>query len=147
MSLRSLPARLVATLLLTAASLQAVAGTAEDERARNAVRVLNEMQVIPESAIPDKLLDEAHAIAVIPDTVKAGLIIGGRRGHGLLSVKNPDGTTTLIAKTVRQMMTHLERCLDEGEDELLIDQVISDKTKQAGSSRQSRSSANKSENS
>ena len=98
MSLRSRPARLPAParlfglLLLLAASAQAVAGPDEDERARNAVRVLNEMQVIPESAIPDKLLDEAHAIAVIPDSVKAGLIIGGRRGHGLLSVKTADGT-------------------------------------------------------
>ena len=88
----SLPARLLAALLLAAASAQAVAGADEDARARNAVRVVNEMQVIPESAIPDKLLDEAHAIAVIPDTVKAGLIIGGRRGHGLLSVKTPEGT-------------------------------------------------------
>ena len=88
----SLSARLLAALLLAAASAHAVAGGDEDERARNAVRVVNEMQVIPESAIPDKLLDEAHAIAVIPDTVKAGLIIGGRRGHGLLSVKTPDGT-------------------------------------------------------
>ena len=29
---------------------------------------------------------------VVPDTIKAGLVLGGRRGHGLLSVKNPDGT-------------------------------------------------------
>jgi len=92
MSLRSLPVRLMATLLLAAASTHAVAGDTQDELSRNAVRVLNEMQVIPESAIPDKLLDDAHAIAVIPDTVKAGLIIGGRRGHGLLSVRQPDGT-------------------------------------------------------
>ncbi|HET8819378.1 MAG TPA: lipid-binding SYLF domain-containing protein [Xanthomonadaceae bacterium] len=78
--------------MLAAASPHAFAGVEEDELARNAVRVVNEMQVIPESAIPDKLLDEAHAIAVIPDSIKAGLIIGGRRGHGLLSVKTPEGT-------------------------------------------------------
>ena len=89
---RSLPARLIAALLLVAASAHAAAGADEDDMARNAVRVVNEMQVIPESAIPDKLLDEAHAIAVIPDSIKAGLIIGGRRGHGLLSVKTPEGT-------------------------------------------------------
>jgi len=77
-----------AVLLATSA----FAGSREDERARNAVRVLTEIQAIPESAIPDKLLDEARAIVVVPDTIKAGLVIGGRRGHGLLSVKNPDGT-------------------------------------------------------
>ena len=83
------------TALALAAALfagQAVAGPKEDERATNAVRVLNEIQRIPENGIPDKLLDEGRAIVVIPDTLKAGLVIGGRRGHGLMSVKNPDGS-------------------------------------------------------
>ncbi len=87
--------RLSRLLLLIAACLApalAFAGNAEEERARNALRVLTDIQAIPESAIPDKLLDEARAIAVIPDTIKAGLVIGGRRGHGVLAVKNPDGT-------------------------------------------------------
>ncbi|WP_369915111.1 lipid-binding SYLF domain-containing protein [Xanthomonas sp. NCPPB 3005] len=70
----------------------AVAGPEEDERARNALRVLTDIQEIPEQSIPDKLLDEGRAIVVIPDTLKAGLVIGGRRGHGLMSVKRPDGT-------------------------------------------------------
>lgn len=75
-----------------AVATAAVAGPAEDERARNAVRVLTDIQAIPESAIPDKLLDEARAIVVVPDAVKVGLVVGGRRGHGLLAVKNADGT-------------------------------------------------------
>ena len=79
-------------LMLALAPTLAFAGNAEEERARNALRVLTDIQAIPESAIPDKLLDEARAIAVIPDTIKAGLVIGGRRGHGVISVKNPDGT-------------------------------------------------------
>ena len=56
------------------------------------MRVLTDFQAIPESAIPDKLLDEARAIVIVPDTIKAGLVVGGRRGHGVLSVKNPYGT-------------------------------------------------------
>lgn len=84
---------LIASLLaLSLATGAAIAGPEEDARATNALRVLNEVQAIPESAIPDKLLDEARAIVVIPDTLKVGLVIGGRRGHGLLSVKSPDGT-------------------------------------------------------
>jgi lipid-binding SYLF domain-containing protein len=80
-------------LLLSSAFVGAAfAGTLEDARATNAVRVLTDIQAIPESAIPDRLLDDARAIVVVPDTIKAGLIIGGRRGHGLLSVRNPDGT-------------------------------------------------------
>ena len=84
---------LVASLLaLSLAAGGAIAGPEEDARAQDAVRVLNEVQAIPESAIPDKLLDEARAIIVVPDTLKVGLVLGGRRGHGLLSVKSPDGT-------------------------------------------------------
>ena len=84
---------LVMTSAVLAASLQsAIAGEREDERARNAVRVLTDIQAIPESAIPDKLLDEARAIVIVPDTIKAGLVIGGRHGRGMVSVKNPDGT-------------------------------------------------------
>ena len=75
-----------------AAAGAASAGSTEDARAANAVRVLTDIEAIPESAIPDKLLDEARAVVVVPDTIKAGLIIGARRGHGLLSVKSPDGT-------------------------------------------------------
>lgn len=68
------------------------AGPEQDQRAIDAVRVLSEVQRIPESAIPDKLFDEARAIVVVPDTLKIGLVFGGRRGHGVVSVKNPDGS-------------------------------------------------------
>ncbi len=92
-ALRSSPApRIAALLLATAFAGQAVAGPEEDKRAANAVRVLSEIQQIPEQGIPDKLLDEGRAIVVIPDTLKVGLVIGGRRGHGLMSVKNRDGS-------------------------------------------------------
>jgi len=84
--------RLAVFLLAIGLAVPALADVAEDERARNALRVLNEIQAIPESAIPDILFDEAKAIVVVPDTLKIGLVIGGRRGHGLVSVKTPEGT-------------------------------------------------------
>lgn len=87
--LLALPLSLALSLCFAA---NAVAGPTEDQRARDSVRVLNEVQRIPESAIPDKLFDEARAIVVVPDTLKVGLVLGGRRGHGLVSVRNPDGT-------------------------------------------------------
>lgn len=88
-----MPSSLRPALFLFALFLagQAVAGAEEDQRARNASRVLSEIQNIPEQAIPDKLLDEGRAIIVIPDTIKAGLVLGGRHGRGMMSVKNPDG--------------------------------------------------------
>ncbi len=87
-----LGAPVVLALAGLAAAGNAFAGSEEDARARNAVRVLTDIQAIPESAIPDKLLDEAHAVVVVPDSIKAGLVIGARRGHGLLAVKRADGT-------------------------------------------------------
>ena len=90
LSLR-LPLLAAALFLSMGAATSAYAGVTEDARATNALRVLTDIQAIPESAIPDKLLDDARAIVVIPDTLKIGLVLGGRRGHGLLSVKNADG--------------------------------------------------------
>jgi lipid-binding SYLF domain-containing protein len=60
-------------------------------RSDDAVRVLDEVMKMPESALPEFMLRDAYAIAVIPDVVKAGLILGGRHGKGLLSVKDANG--------------------------------------------------------
>lgn len=82
---------LLALILL----LPAMAAQAADPplvRAQNSVRVLSEIMQAPDKAIPQDLLRDAKAIAVIPDMVKAGFIFGGRRGEGLISVKTPDGT-------------------------------------------------------
>ncbi len=68
------------------------AGEEEQQRATNALRVLTEVMQAPDKAIPKDLLANAHAIAVIPDVIKAGFVIGGRRGEGLVSVKTRDGT-------------------------------------------------------
>ena len=80
---------LLATLF---AGLPAVAGPIEDQRANDASRVLGEILRIPEDSIPARLLEEAQAIAVIPNVVKAGFVFGGRRGRGLISIRSKDGT-------------------------------------------------------
>jgi len=88
-------------LALLAVSLPAAARE-DDERARNAERVLAEIMQAPDKRVPSDLLGSAEAIAVIPDVVKAGLVLGGRHGKGLLSVRSPDGTwsnPTFIALT------------------------------------------------
>ncbi len=72
--------------------MTAFAGQKENDRANDASRVLSEILKIPEESIPSKLLNEAHAIAVIPDVVKLGFVVGGRRGKGLIAVRGSDGT-------------------------------------------------------
>lgn len=82
----------IAFALLTMTTLTAQAGEEENKRAENAIRVLKEIMMAPDNSIPKDLLQNAHAIAVIPDVVKAGLVVGGRHGDGLISVKTRDGT-------------------------------------------------------
>ena len=85
-------ALLAALALLLAVPFPAAAGAKEEAKAQDAARVLGEIMRIPETAVPEKMFTDAHAIAVIPDVVKAGLIFGGRGGTGLISVRSPDGT-------------------------------------------------------
>ena len=82
----------VVPLLLMLVAPFASAGDKEDERAQNAARVLSEIMAVPDKRVPGHLIEKAEAIAVIPDVVKAGLVLGGRHGKGLVSVRSADGT-------------------------------------------------------
>ena len=91
--MRRVLAPIATSLLLFALALPAAhAGQVENERAEEAARVLSEIMRIPEDRIPDKLMAKAEAIAVIPNVIKAGLGVGGRRGRGLIAVRGKDGT-------------------------------------------------------
>jgi lipid-binding SYLF domain-containing protein len=54
--------------------------------------VLESIQSIPARSIPAALLADAQGIAIIPGVIKAGFIVGGRGGHGVIFSRNPDGT-------------------------------------------------------
>ena len=56
-----------------------------------ATEVLDELEKIPLKGIPPKLMDDAKAVIIIPRTIKAGFIIGGRAGHGLALMKTERG--------------------------------------------------------
>ena len=89
--------RLLPTLVLALSALVALpafAGEVEDTRADDASAVLAQILQIREESIPEKLLGEAEAIAVIPNVVKLGFVVGGRRGRGLIAVRGADGTWT-----------------------------------------------------
>ena len=57
------------------------------DTARDAVDVLRALSDIPEQGIPPRLFKDAAGIAVIPGMVKAGFVVGGRHGNGLMSVR------------------------------------------------------------
>jgi lipid-binding SYLF domain-containing protein len=81
-----------ALLASFATAVPARAGEVEDARADQAAEVLAQILRIREESIPEKLLAEAEAIAVVPNVVKVGFVVGGRRGRGLIAVRNADGT-------------------------------------------------------
>jgi lipid-binding SYLF domain-containing protein len=54
-------------------------------QAQKAAQVFTQIMNIPDQAIPQKLLDKAEAIAVFPSVIKAGFIVGGRGGRGVIS--------------------------------------------------------------
>ena len=60
----------------------------EYDRAQRAGLVLHELAATSETSIPEKLMDRAYGIAVIPNVVKAAFIVGGSWGKGLLSVRH-----------------------------------------------------------
>lgn len=93
--MRSMRCLLTVLLSLGAASAApafAKGGAAQVERADDAVMVLKEIMAVPEKRVPDALFAKAEAIAVIPNVVKASFVVGGRRGRGLVSVRNADGS-------------------------------------------------------
>jgi len=65
--------------------------------AQKASRVFTEIMNVPEQGIPQGLLDKAEAIAVFPEVVKAGFIIGGRGGHGVICRRQKNGWSAPVA--------------------------------------------------
>ena len=55
------------------------------KEAQKAAQVFTEIMNVPDRAVPQKLLDRAEAIAVFPGVIKAGFIVGGRAGDGVIS--------------------------------------------------------------
>jgi lipid-binding SYLF domain-containing protein len=59
--------------------------------ARKASEVFTEIMNVRDRAIPKELLDNAEAIAVFPDVIKAAFIFGGKGGQGVISRRTPKG--------------------------------------------------------
>lgn len=57
---------------------------AGESKLNDAIAVLQEIQSIPEKGIPSELFRDARGIAIIPDLIKAGFIVGARYGRGVL---------------------------------------------------------------
>ncbi|MBS0194098.1 MAG: lipid-binding SYLF domain-containing protein [Proteobacteria bacterium] len=84
----------LATLVLACVAVlpqPSYAAAPELKRTREAINVLDKIMRTPDRSIPQSMLDEAYAIAVIPNVIKAGFMVGGRFGRGLIAVRGPNG--------------------------------------------------------
>ena len=85
---------LLAGIALTTAASGAHAQAREEGRLLLASQVLEELSSGRDEVIPDRLLERAYGIAVIPDLTKLAFFAGGRRGHGVLVVRDREGRFT-----------------------------------------------------
>ena len=60
-------------------------------RAQQAAKTFTEIMNVPDKAIPKELMSKAYAVAIFPNVIKAGFIIGGRGGRGVISRRLPSG--------------------------------------------------------
>ncbi len=81
--------------LLTAAALPAAAQSAEAARVRDAADVFQALVAVPEHEVPDIMMKNAIAVAIVPNVRRLGLIIGGQRGRGVLLVRDDRGRWSL----------------------------------------------------
>lgn len=58
-----------------------------NSRVQNAADDLNALMNAPDTAIPQYVLSKAKCVAVIPDMIKGGFVIGGKHGRGLVTCR------------------------------------------------------------
>jgi len=85
----SLTALILFVFFLT--SIPLFAESKQETKVNDAINVIDEIMAIPEKGIPPSLLRNAKGLAIIPGVIKAGFIVGGRGGKGILVVHDADG--------------------------------------------------------
>jgi lipid-binding SYLF domain-containing protein len=89
--LRQIVVLAISALFVLYAPSRATAGPNEDRTMQAAHEVLQQFQQLQIPQIPESLLANVHAVAIIPDVIKLGFVVGGQRGHGVIVVRQADG--------------------------------------------------------
>lgn len=82
---------LCALLLVSAGASLVHAQAREEASLLVAAEVLDELGKVRDQAIPERLLQRAYAVAVIPKVTKVAFFLGGRRGSGAMVVRDAQG--------------------------------------------------------
>jgi lipid-binding SYLF domain-containing protein len=91
LSIRTL---LCSLLVAVGAHATARAQAREEAKLLVAAEVLDELRDQRDQMIPERLLQRAYGVAVIPSVTKVAFVLGGRRGSGVLVVRDSRGRFT-----------------------------------------------------
>ncbi len=61
------------------------------KQSSKAATVFKEIMAAPDKSVPKDILDKAVCVAVFPQVIKAGFIVGGRGGRGVASCRTKTG--------------------------------------------------------
>ena len=78
----------IAVLTLAASHVVIAQASDEAKRIAEASIVLEEIMAAGDKAVPRSIMENAEGIAVFPSLIKGGLVVGGQRGRGVLSVRD-----------------------------------------------------------
>lgn len=79
---------LAVLLLASTPLLLAQSSSDEAKRVANATQVLDEIMAAADKSIPRSIMEKAEGVAVFPSLIKGGIVVGGQRGHGVLSARD-----------------------------------------------------------
>ncbi len=102
MKLKSILASVTMAVLVLAFSTPADKETKEEDRVKDAGRVMTEILNVPDD-VPQDLLDKADCVVVFPSVLKAAFIVGGSYGRGVMtcrtgsSFNGPWGAPSMMA--------------------------------------------------
>ncbi len=81
-------------LVLAAHAPEARAQAREEARLLVATEVLDELRDQRDQVIPERLMQRAYGVAIIPDVTKVAFVVGGRHGSGVMVVRDAKGRFT-----------------------------------------------------
>ena len=83
----------LAGLLILLLSVAAWAGdrSSEVDRVDSSATVLDEIMAAPDKGIPERIIDNAKCIAVVPSMFKGGFVVGAKHGRGVATCRTASG--------------------------------------------------------
>ncbi len=82
---------LFAAAMAVVAAGSVFAQRAEAARVQDAVDVFQALIAVPEHQVPEALMRDTRAVAIIPRVQRVGFVIGGEHGRGVLLVRDDKG--------------------------------------------------------